>query len=179
MKMISRVRASVATYWFLALALIASLPAHSQTVCTRLPGTAMAPATTTCTLVAQEVPWDINKDAGFQAWTYNGSIPGPLLEVVAGDTVIVKVVNKLNVPVSVHPHGVTYTVQNDGSFGSGAYAPPGGEFHIQVENIRSASRDLALPRSRCRWRSDDDRRQLSLWHSARLIWDDRGPASHS
>ena len=80
------------------------------------------------TIVAQETPWTITPDVSFTAWTYNGSIPGPIIDVVAGDTIVLHLINHLSVPVSVHPHGVTYDAQNDGSYGSGAYAPPGGEF---------------------------------------------------
>lgn len=80
------------------------------------------------TFVAQETPWAITPEVNFTAWTYNGSIPGPVIDVVAGDTIQVRLVNKLSVPVSLHPHGVIYDINNDGSFHTGSFAPPGGEY---------------------------------------------------
>lgn len=80
------------------------------------------------TLIAQETPWVITPEVNFTAWTYNGSIPGPVIDVVAGDTIQVRLVNNLSVPVSLHPHGVIYDIHNDGSFHTGSFAPPGGEY---------------------------------------------------
>ncbi len=61
----------------------------------------------TCTfnLTAQPLTTTI---AGQQAevLTYNGSFPGPLLEVQEGDVVTVNFINKLNEPSNLHLHGI-------------------------------------------------------------------------
>ncbi len=53
------------------------------------------------------------------------SIPGPLIEAEIGDTVTVHFQNKLSVPVTIHPHGILYSVDMDGAY-KGKYTDPGG-----------------------------------------------------
>ncbi|PAJ71886.1 copper resistance protein CopA [Pseudoalteromonas sp. NBT06-2] len=48
------------------------------------------------------------------ATTINGSIPAPTLRLVEGDTVTIKVTNKLPVPSSIHWHGIILPYQMDG-----------------------------------------------------------------
>lgn len=45
---------------------------------------------------------------------YNGQYPGPLLEVVKGSTAIVKVKNEIEMPTTIHWHGVRLDNQFDG-----------------------------------------------------------------
>ncbi len=52
-------------------------------------------------------------------------IPGPLIEVDIGDAVTVHFENKLPVPVTVHPHGIQYSDDMDGSY-KGRFTDPGG-----------------------------------------------------
>lgn len=65
---------------------------------------------------------------------YNGQVPGPTLDVDAGDLLLVRLVNQLAAPVSFHAHGMALSVENDGMAAHGlteipdSYAPPGGEF---------------------------------------------------
>ena len=49
-----------------------------------------------------------------EAWGYNGSTPGPLIEVVEGDRVRIYVTNKLPEPTTVHWHGVLLPCGMDG-----------------------------------------------------------------
>jgi FtsP/CotA-like multicopper oxidase with cupredoxin domain len=49
-----------------------------------------------------------------QAWTYNGSIPGPLIRAKAGDRLIVHFTNQLPSPTTVHWHGVRVPIEMDG-----------------------------------------------------------------
>jgi FtsP/CotA-like multicopper oxidase with cupredoxin domain len=43
------------------------------------------------------------------------TIPGPLIELVEGDTLHIEFENLMDVPVSLHPHGVDYDIANDGT----------------------------------------------------------------
>ena len=63
------------------------------------------------------------------AWTYNGGLPGPLIRVNVGDRLIVHFTNNLDVPTTVHWHGLQVPIQMDGVPGSSQPdVPPGGTF---------------------------------------------------
>ena len=62
---------------------------------------------------------------GFEAPLGPASIPGPLIECEVGDTVVVNLQNKLAAPVSIHPHGILYSVEMDGAY-KGRHTDPGG-----------------------------------------------------
>jgi manganese oxidase len=53
------------------------------------------------------------------------TIPGPLLQVPTGETLVVNFQNATGVPVTMHPHGVFYTEANDGAY-KGQYTMPSG-----------------------------------------------------
>lgn len=64
-----------------------------------------------------------------EAWTYNGSIPGPLIRVNVGDRLIVHFTNHLPKPTTVHWHGVRVPIQMDGVPGySQSEVQTGGKF---------------------------------------------------
>jgi CopA family copper-resistance protein len=66
------------------------------------------------------------------ATTVNGCLPGPVLRWKEGDTVNVRVANRLRVPTSVHWHGIVLPFQMDGVPGiSFAGIPPGETFRYQ------------------------------------------------
>ena len=52
-------------------------------------------------------------------------IPGPLLEAETGDTIVVNFRNETGTPVTMHPHGIFYTSDMDGSY-KGKFTDPGG-----------------------------------------------------
>ena len=52
-------------------------------------------------------------------------IPGPLLEVETGETLVVNFQNALGAPVTMHPHGVFYANEMDGAY-KGRHTDPGG-----------------------------------------------------
>ncbi len=63
------------------------------------------------------------------AWGFNGSVPGPTVQVVEGDRVRFNVVNKLPEPFTMHWHGLEIPVEMDGMPGISQDAiPPGGTF---------------------------------------------------
>lgn len=60
--------------------------------------------------------------------TYNGTVPGPTIELYEGDEVELTLVNQLDVDVSVHVHGVHYNAEHDGTRHTGSFARPGGKY---------------------------------------------------
>jgi bilirubin oxidase len=48
-------------------------------------------------------------------WTYNGAVPGPMIEVYEGDTVRVRVANRLPQETTVHWHGLPVPPDQDGN----------------------------------------------------------------
>jgi manganese oxidase len=62
-------------------------------------------------------------------WGYNGSTPGPAIEVTEGDRVRIVVENRLPEPTSLHWHGLEVPFAMDGAEGiSQDLIPPGGRF---------------------------------------------------
>lgn len=59
-------------------------------------------------------PWNVTKEAVIDAWTYNGTMPGPMIRVTEGDTVRLVVKNELPESTAVHPHGVMVPNSMDG-----------------------------------------------------------------
>ncbi|MQS38724.1 multicopper oxidase domain-containing protein [Streptomyces katsurahamanus] len=53
------------------------------------------------------------------------SVPGPLIELVEGDTLHIEFENTMDVPVSLHVHGVDYDIANDGTRLSRSHVEPG------------------------------------------------------
>lgn len=68
-------------------------------------------------LIAEPIVWKIAENLTVNTWGYNGSVPGPLIEVGAGDRVRIYVTNKLPAPTSVHWHGVLLPCGMDGVSG--------------------------------------------------------------
>ncbi len=66
-----------------------------------------------------------------RVWTYNGTVPGPLLDVKVGDRLIVHFTNRLPEPTTVHWHGVRLPAAMDGSLAMQAPVPPGGTFRYE------------------------------------------------
>jgi FtsP/CotA-like multicopper oxidase with cupredoxin domain len=63
------------------------------------------------------------------AWGYNGSVPGPMIEVVEGDRLRVIFENKLPEPTTVHWHGLEIPIEMDGTpYISQPMVDPGGMF---------------------------------------------------
>ncbi|MFI8575936.1 multicopper oxidase family protein [Rossellomorea aquimaris] len=65
-------------------------------------------------LTAEEKQWQISEGKKVSAWTYNGTVPGEPLRVTEGDVVQVMLKNELDVPVTIHWHGVLLPNKMDG-----------------------------------------------------------------
>jgi FtsP/CotA-like multicopper oxidase with cupredoxin domain len=58
------------------------------------------------TLVAADREIEIAPDVFVPAWTYNGTVPGPVLRATEGDTLRVRLVNAGTHPHTIHFHGI-------------------------------------------------------------------------
>lgn len=65
-------------------------------------------------LTAKAVKWTILDGIVVTAFTYNGTVPGPLIRVTEGDQVRVVVKNELPDPTTIHWHGVEVVNAMDG-----------------------------------------------------------------
>ncbi len=68
-------------------------------------------------LIAEPIEWEVAEGLVIRTWGYNGSVPGPMIELAAGDRVRIYVSNKLPAPTSVHWHGVLLPCGMDGAAG--------------------------------------------------------------
>ena len=90
---------------------------------------------------------------GFAAPLGPATIPGPLIEAETGDTIVVNFRNKLDAPVTIHPHGVFYSQEMDGAY-KGRHTDPGGfvqkkpDVPVRLGGARGHRGRLALPRPR-------------------------------
>ncbi len=82
----------------------------------------------------------------WNAWTFNGTVPGPTIRAKAGDTIRIKVTNNLDLIHSLHTHLAPYVFESDGSQaniiagkGQGAMIPPKAtytyEFHTSTPGL--------------------------------------------
>lgn len=69
-------------------------------------------------LTITDVLWEVGPGALYQGLAYNGQIPGPPIEVDAGDHVVIRLTNQSAEPHSIHTHVVRFTEANDGVDGS-------------------------------------------------------------
>ena len=81
-------------------------------------------------LTAEVVTQEIAPGRTITGWGYNGTIPGPTLEVEEGDRVRVVFHNKLPEPTAVHWHGFEVPHTQDGSVGLGQDPTPPGGTHV-------------------------------------------------
>ena len=67
------------------------------------------------TLIAEDTTIEIAPGLRVDAWTYNGTVPGPTLTATEGDRVIIHFINKTPLPHTVHLHG-DHPSEQDGVF---------------------------------------------------------------
>lgn len=65
-------------------------------------------------LTARIAKWELEPGKTVDAWTFNGTVPGPTLKVAVGDKVRVVVKNELPESTSVHWHGILIPNAADG-----------------------------------------------------------------
>jgi FtsP/CotA-like multicopper oxidase with cupredoxin domain len=67
-------------------------------------------------LEAAAKPWDIG--VGYlplDGWSYNGVTPGPIIEARQGETLVVRLTNRLDEPTTIHWHGLRLPAPMDGT----------------------------------------------------------------
>ena len=84
-------------------------------------------------LVERPAPWTLKTGMTVMANTYNGVVPGPVVMVNQGDTVVIDYTNDATVPDSLHLHGIHDIPDSmDGVAGiSQALVAPGGHFQYR------------------------------------------------
>ncbi|MFH8617643.1 multicopper oxidase domain-containing protein [Streptomyces sp. NPDC017979] len=73
-------------------------------------------------LFAEKLP---DGQMGYGLEKGKATVPGPLIELNEGDTLHVEFENLMDVPVSLHVHGVDYDINNDGTKMSRSHVEPG------------------------------------------------------
>jgi nitrite reductase (NO-forming) len=118
-------------------ALVPDLPANLE----RLSAPAIAPPVNRSkpklvrvTLEARPVTGLLAEGIGYHYWTYNGTVPGPMIRVRQGDTVELTLRNALDSPVShsIDSHGVL----GPGGGGKVTHTPPGATSVFQFKAMR-------------------------------------------
>ena len=85
-------------------------------------------------LIAQVINQAITPDKKIDVWGYNGSAPGPTIQVTQGDRVRVIFDNQLPESTSIHWHGFEDRIQYDGQPGiSQPPVKPGGRFIYEFD----------------------------------------------
>lgn len=73
------------------------------------------------TFTVEEMLWEVGPSAVYKGVGYNAQIPGPTIDVKAGDHVVIHLTNKTKEPHSIHTHVVKFTSENDGTDASVAH----------------------------------------------------------
>jgi bilirubin oxidase len=81
----------------------------------RLANTSATPGVFAATLTAQRASKSMLPGASTEFWTYNGLVPGPLIDVFEGDTVRIRLENRLSQETTVHWHGLPVPPEQDGN----------------------------------------------------------------
>ncbi|MCB9092711.1 MAG: copper oxidase [Halobacteriovoraceae bacterium] len=81
-------------------------------------------------LIAEPLEWEVAPGFTIHTWGFNGSVPGPMIEVTEGDKVRIYVTSKLPAPTTVHWHGVLIICGMDGVAGVTQPAIPPGETYL-------------------------------------------------
>ena len=83
-------------------------------------------------LIAEVKRWTPAPNVSVDAWTYDGTVPGPTIHVRQGDTLRVVLTNHLPAPTTIHWHGMAVPADMDGTPGfSQAPVQPGQSFVYQ------------------------------------------------
>jgi uncharacterized cupredoxin-like copper-binding protein len=95
---------------------MAAFPAETRGVGNQLlePTEILADGTKVYDLTMELADWEVEPGRVVEAWTFNGTVPAPRMELDVGDRVQVRVRNDLPLATDVHWHGVDVTNPNDG-----------------------------------------------------------------
>jgi FtsP/CotA-like multicopper oxidase with cupredoxin domain len=76
------------------------------------------------TIIAQDKTLEVSPGVFMDAWTFNGTIPGPTFRATEGDLIRINFINNGTHPHSIHTHGI-HRAEMDGVFEN---IGPGGRF---------------------------------------------------
>ena len=65
-------------------------------------------------LTAAITDWEVRPGEIVRAWSYNGTVPGPRIDLAVGDRVEVQITNKLPIGTDIHWHGIDVPNDQDG-----------------------------------------------------------------
>ena len=120
-------------------------------------------------LIAEPVKHEFAPGLLGECWGYNGTTPGPTIEVVEGDRVRIYVTNRLPEPTSVHWHGILLPNGMDGVSGMTQKAiQPGQTFHYAF-TLRQHGTHMYHPHF-------DEMTQMALGMQGLFIIHPRNPA---
>lgn len=85
------------------------------------------------TLEASEFNWEVKPGKIIRAWGFNQQLPGPVLKAKQGDTLVVKVINKLAEATLIHWHGIRLPSSMDGTGEVQKPIEPGETFEYRFE----------------------------------------------
>jgi FtsP/CotA-like multicopper oxidase with cupredoxin domain/plastocyanin len=109
-------------------------------------------------LTARVVKWEVSPGKSVDAWTYNGTVPGPTIHVNVGDKVKIVLHNQLPESTVVHFHGlevpnsmdgVPYVTQDpikpgaDFTYSFTAVGPAVGMYHSHFDAAKQVANGLA------------------------------------
>ena len=66
-------------------------------------------------LEAKETAWEFVQGRKAHAWSFNGQVPGPVIEAKVGDVLEVTLTNRLPEPTTIHWHGIRLPAPMDGT----------------------------------------------------------------
>jgi FtsP/CotA-like multicopper oxidase with cupredoxin domain len=65
-------------------------------------------------LTASIVDWEVRPGETVQAWAYNGTVPGPRIDLDVGDHAEIQITNDLPIGTDIHWHGIDVPNDQDG-----------------------------------------------------------------
>jgi FtsP/CotA-like multicopper oxidase with cupredoxin domain len=84
-------------------------------------------------LEAREADWQFRSGSAARAWTFNGQVPGPVIEATVGDVLEVRLTNSLSEPTMLHWHGLRLPAAMDGTDMVQRPVEPGGTFVYRIK----------------------------------------------
>lgn len=88
------------------------------------------------TLIAEVIRTSICPGRIMDAWGFNGSVPGPMIEANEGDRLRIIVENQLPEMTGIHWHGLEIPMEVDGSIGLGMDPIPPGGRHVYEFTVK-------------------------------------------
>ena len=98
------------------LATMAAFPAETKGAGNEplTPTEVKADGTKVFDLTMEEADWEVSAGKVVKAATFNGMVPGPMIDLAVGDKVQIRVQNDLPIATDVHWHGINVDNANDG-----------------------------------------------------------------